>query len=225
MVFRDRTDAGRALAERLMKYANQPDILVLALPRGGVPVGFAVASALRAPLDVFLVRKLGVPGHEELALGAIASGGIRVFNEDVIERLQIPDEVIDQVTLQEQKELQRRERAYRGTRPAADISHRTIILVDDGLATGASMRAAVMAVRERQPRQIVVAVPVGAPDTCEELKEETDEVICVDMPEPFHGVGAWYNDFSQTTDEEVRELLLQAEQRLSEDEPSPMHSR
>jgi len=198
------------MAERLMKYADEPNVLVLALPRGGVPVGFEVAVALGAPLDVFLVRKLGVPGHEELAMGAIASGGVRVLNEDVIRRLDIPDEVIERVTEQEQAELERREQAYRGTWPATEVKGKTVILVDDGLATGASMRAAVTAVRQLQPRRIIVAVPIGSADTCEEMQAETDETICARTPDPFYGVGSWYEDFSQTTDEEVRELLAQA---------------
>jgi predicted phosphoribosyltransferase len=210
MLFRDRTDAGRQLAARLEGYAHRPDVLVLALPRGGVPVGYEVARALQAPLDVFLVRKLGVPGHEELAMGAIATGGVRVLNEDVVRALRIPDEVIDEVAAEQQQELERRQRAYRGDRPATAVRGRTVLLVDDGLATGSTMRAAVAALRQRHPARIVVAVPVGSPETCAELGEEADEAVCARTPEPFHAVGLWYHDFSQTTDEEVRDLLAQA---------------
>jgi predicted phosphoribosyltransferase len=210
MLFRDRTDAGRQLAAKLAGYADRPAVLVLALPRGGVPVAFEVAKALHAPLDVFLVRKLGLPGHEELAMGAIASGGVRVLNEDVVRDLHIPDDVIDAVTAQERQELERRERIYRGNRPAPRVRGRTVILVDDGLATGSTMRAAVAALRRQKPDRIVVAVPVGAPETCEEFATEADEAVCARTPEPFHAVGLWYRDFSQTTDEEVHDLLQQA---------------
>jgi predicted phosphoribosyltransferase len=210
MIFHDRTEAGRHLAAELRKYAGRPDVLVLALPRGGVPVAFEVAQALRAPLDVFLVRKLGVPGHEELAMGAVASGGVRVLNETVVGKLGIPDEVIDAVTAEEGQELERRERAYRGGRPAPDVRGRVVILVDDGLATGSTMRAAVVALRQQSPSRIVVAVPVGAPETCAEFQDEADESICARTPEPFYAVGLWYRDFSQTTDEEVGELLERA---------------
>jgi predicted phosphoribosyltransferase len=211
MLFRDRTEAGRFLAGKLTAYANRPDVLVLALPRGGVPVGYEVARALHAPLDVFLVRKLGVPGREELAMGAIASGGVRFLNETVIRGLKIPDDVIEAVGAEEQRELERREKAYRGDRPAPDVRGRTVILVDDGLATGSSMRAAVAALRRQGPAHIVVAVPVGAPETCDDFQEETDETICARTPDPFWGVGLWYEDFSQTTDAEVRDLLQRAE--------------
>lgn len=208
--FRDRTDAGRLLAEKLAAYAHRPDVMVLALPRGGVPVAYEVARALGAPLDVFLVRKLGLPGHEELAMGALASGGVRVLNDQVVRALRIPDYVIDAVAAWENQELARRERLYRGDRPPPDVRGRTVILIDDGLATGATMLAAVKALRQLQPVRIVVAVPTAAPDTCEMLRAEVDEVICAITPEPFHAVGLWYEDFSQTTDEEVRELLAQS---------------
>jgi len=208
--FQDRTEAGRLLAEKLMAYANRPDVLVLALPRGGVPVAFEVAKALNVPLDIFLVRKLGLPGHEELAMGAIASGGMRVLNEDVVHYLRVPNEVIEKVARREQQELERREREYRGDRPAPEVRGRTIILIDDGLATGSSMRAAVRALRQQQPARIIVAVPIAAESTCNEFKAEVDEIVCALTPEPFHAVGLWYEDFSQTTDEEVRDLLKRA---------------
>jgi putative phosphoribosyl transferase len=210
MLYRDRFDAGRALAAKLARYADRPDVVVLALPRGGVPVAFEVAQALNAPLDIFLVRKLGVPGHEELAMGALASGGVRVLNTEVVRALRLPEEVIDAVARQEGQELERRARAYRGDRPAVDVRGKTVILVDDGLATGSTMRAAVAALRRQKPARIVVAVPVGAQETCEELGAEADEVVCARMPESFFAVGQWYDDFTQTTDEEVRELLQQA---------------
>lgn len=210
MTFPNRREAGKLLAARLASYTSTPNLLVLALPRGGVPVAFEIARTLQAPLDVFLVRKLGVPGHEELALGAIASGGIRVLNLDVLQMLDIPDDVIEAVTFREQRELERRERIYRDDRSPLDVRDRTIILVDDGLATGASMRAAIVALREWQPRQIAVAVPVAAPQTCEALRAEVDDIICLDTPDPFYGVGWWYENFSQTTDTEVHDLLTQA---------------
>ena len=210
-MFRDRTDAGQRLATQLMDYANRSDVLVLALPRGGVPVAFEVAKALGAPLDVFLVRKLGVPGHEELAMGAIATGGVRVLNEDVMRYISIPDAAIDAVAAKEQRELARREQLYRGDAPAPDVKGKTVILVDDGLATGSTMRAAAAALRQQQPARIVVAVPVSAPQTCDEYRMGVDEIICAITPEPFHAVGLWYKDFSQTTDEEVRNLLARAQ--------------
>ncbi len=210
MLFRDRTDAGQHLAARLTAYADRPDVLVLALPRGGVPVAFEVARALNAPLDVFIVRKLGVPGHEELAMGAIATGGVRVLNNDVVQGLRIPSDVLDRVTADEQRELERRERAYRGDRPAPHVQGRTVILIDDGLATGATMRAAVAALRQQQPARIVVAVPTASPATCEEFRAEVDEIVCAITPDPFYGVGRWYDDFSQTSDEEVHSLLDRA---------------
>jgi putative phosphoribosyl transferase len=215
MLFRDRSDAGRQLAEQLTAHADQPDVLVLALPRGGVPVAYEVARALHAPLDVFQVRKLGVPGHEELAMGAIASGGVRVLNEDVVQGLGISEEVLDAVTAQQQQELLRRERTYRDNRPAPEVRGRTVILVDDGLATGSTMRAAVAALRQQQPARIVVAVPVGAPETCAELQTEADQVVCARTPVPFQAVGLWYDDFTQTTDQEVHDLLERATAQVS----------
>jgi len=206
-LFRDRRDAGRLLAEKLAAYANRPDVLVLALPRGGVPVAYEVARALGAPLDVFVVRKLGVPGYEELAMGAIATGNVRVLNDRLIERLGMPDHVIDAVTARERQELARRERLYRGGRPPPDVRGRTVILIDDGLATGATMQAAIEALRQQNPARIVVAVPTAAPETCKEMKAMADDVICAITPEPFEAVGRWYQDFSQTTDEEVSALL------------------
>jgi len=210
MRFRDRHEAGRVLATRLLAYANRPDVLVLALPRGGVPVGFEVAHALKAPLDVFLVRKLGVPGHEELAMGALASGGVRVLNEDVVRQLRIPDAVIDAVAREEQRELERRDRLYRDGRPPIDVRGRTVILVDDGLATGSTMRAAILALRRQHPAAIVVAVPVAAATTCAEFASEVDDVVCASTPEPFYAVGLWYADFTQTTDQQVHDLLARA---------------
>jgi putative phosphoribosyl transferase len=185
-------------------------VIVLALPRGGVPVGYEVARALDAPLDVFLVRKLGIPGHQELAMGAIASGGVRVLNRDVVDAFEIPGAVIDAVAAREQQELERREREYRQGRPAPEVLGRTVILVDDGLATGSTMRAAVLALRQRQPAHIVVAVPVAAPQTCAEFQHEVSEVVCAETPEQFYAVGLWYEDFSQTDDEEIRQLLERA---------------
>jgi predicted phosphoribosyltransferase len=205
--YRDRAEAGRILAERLAAYAGRRDVLVLALPRGGVPVGFEVAQALEAPLDVFVVRKLGVPGYEELAMGAIASGGVCVLNHEVVDALRIPRHDIESVVEQELRELERREKRYRGNRPTPVIRGRTVILVDDGLATGSTMRAAVRALRQFGPNRIVVAVPTAAPSTCAELRHEADECVCDMMPEPFYAVGLWYEDFSQTTDDEVRDLL------------------
>jgi putative phosphoribosyl transferase len=210
MLFQNRQQAGRVLASNLMRYANRPDVIVLALPRGGVPVGYEVARALNVPLDVFVVRKLGVPGHEELAMGAIASGGVRVLNEDIVRALGIPQSVIDLVAAREERELERRERDYRDGRPPLDVRGRTVILVDDGLATGSSMRVSAQALRKKQPAHIVVAVPVAAHSTCEEFESEVDQVICAATPEPFQAVGQWYQDFSQTTDEEVRDLLRRA---------------
>ena len=215
MLFRDRTDAGRRLAARMTEYAGRPEVLVLALPRGGVPVAFEVARSLGAPLDVFLVRKLGVPGYEELAMGAIASGGVRVVNEDVVQHLGIAPEVIDAVAAREQGELERRERAYRDERPAPDVRGRTVILVDDGLATGSTMRAAALALRQQGPARVVVAVPVASREACEEFRGEVDDIVCAATPEPFMGVGRWYEDFSQTTDEEVRSLLARPRNGLS----------
>ena len=205
--YADRREAGKDLATRLRHYASRQGAIVLALPRGGVPVAYELAEALGLPLDVFLVRKLGTPGHRELAMGAIASGGIRVLNDEVVTSLRITDEQIERVSREEEAELERREALYRGTRPAPPLDGRVVILVDDGLATGSSMRAAVRAVRQRGPARVVVAVPVGARETCEDLREMADEVVCARTPHPFSAVGLWYRDFDQTTDEEVRVLL------------------
>ena len=205
--FRNRTDAGRQLAEKLAAYADRPDVLVLALPRGGVPVGYEVARALGAPLDVFVVRKLGVPGYEELAMGAVATGGVRVLNDEIVRGLGISEHEIDAAVARELQELVRRERLYRGARPPLDVGGRTVVLVDDGLATGATMRAAIQALRQQHPARASVAVPTASPDTGEALKAEADDVIFAMTPEPFFSVGHWYEDFTQTTDDEVRELL------------------
>ena len=211
--FADRAEAGRLVAEKLKSLAGRRDVVVLALPRGGVPVAYEIARRLGVPLDVFVVRKLGVPGHEELAMGVLASGGVRVLNHDLIGELGIDDRLVEDATLREQNELERRERAYRGTRPAPDLRGKTVVLVDDGLATGNTMRAAVAAVRAQQPKQIVVAVPVAARSSCEDLADVADEVICARTPEPFHAVGLWYDDFEQTSDAEVGALLSQAQDR------------
>ena len=207
--FKDRAEAGRLLAAKLESYAGREGLLVLALPRGGVPVAYEVAVKLKAPLDVFLVRKLGVPGHEELALGAMASGGVCVFNDSVVKSCDIPRRVLEEILERERKELERRERAYRRGEPPC-LRGRTVILVDDGLATGATMRAAARAAREQQPAEIVAAAPVAARETLEQLRREADAVVCVHAPEDFSSVGEWYADFEQTTDEEVRELLEKA---------------
>jgi predicted phosphoribosyltransferase len=209
--FQDRREAGRILAAKLKKFANRADVLVLALPRGGVPVAHEVARSLGAPLDVFIVRKLGVPGYEELAMGAVATGGVRVLNDDIVTGLRIPAYLIESVTAQEQAEVKRRERLYRGGRPAPDVRGCTVLLVDDGLATGATMRAAVRALRQQQPVRIVVAVPVAAPETHAALAADADEVVSELTPTPFQSVGRWYEDFEQTTDEEVRDLLAPRE--------------
>jgi predicted phosphoribosyltransferase len=210
--FPNRIEAGRLLAEKLEKYADRSDVIVLGLPRGGVPVANEVAERLRVPLDVFIVRKLGVPGFEELAAGAIASGGVRVLNEDVVRAMPHADQAIEAVTARESAELERREETYREGRPAPELRDRIVILVDDGLATGATMRAAVKALRQQGAAKIVVAVPVGPPDTCHEIEEQADETICLSTPEFFQAVGQYYEDFSQTTDEDVRELLGRAAQ-------------
>ncbi|HEU4784693.1 MAG TPA: phosphoribosyltransferase [Ktedonobacterales bacterium] len=207
MRFRDRRDAGQALAVSLTQYADRKDVIVLALPRGGVPVGYEVAVVLRVPLDVFLVRKLGAPGNEELAMGAIASGGVRVINRDVVEGSAITPATIDAVAAAEARELERREREYRDDLPAPSIKDQVVILVDDGLATGATMRAGLIALRMKQPLRLVAAVPVAPAFTCQELRAIADEVVCFATPEPFYGVGLWYDDFSPTSDDEVRELL------------------
>jgi putative phosphoribosyl transferase len=210
MLFQDRFEAGRFLASKLRHLANRPDVVVLALARGGVSVGYEVAKALHAPLDVFVVRKLGVPENEELAMGAIASGGVRNLNRNLIRKLRIPREVIEKVAAEEQRELERREREYRDGRPPVDVTGRTVILVDDGLATGSSMRVAALALKMKNPAQVIVAVPVASAATCAEFESEVDQVICAATPEPFWAVGQWYSDFSQTTDEEVRDLLRRA---------------
>jgi len=215
MLFKDRTEAGQHLAKELSAYANRSDVIVLGLPRGGVPVAFEVAIALNVPLDIFIVRKLGVPGQEELAMGAIASGGVRVINEELVRSLDISNSSIERVTNTEQLELERRERLYRGDISALTLRDHTVILVDDGLATGYTMRAAVTAVRQQHPAAIVVAVPVAAPETCDEFKTVAEVVVCAVTPKPFYAVGLWYKNFSQTTDEEVRTLLdKDAQQQL-----------
>ncbi|MDX6628054.1 MAG: putative phosphoribosyl transferase [Gaiellales bacterium] len=208
--FRDRAEAGRLLARELQHYRGDPRLLVLALPRGGVPVGFELARSLDAPLDAFVVVKLGAPGQEELAIGAIASGGLRVINERVVREFGLDEEAIARAAAAAHPELERRERAYRGDRGPVQVEGRTVILVDDGLATGATMRAAALALRTRNPGRLVVAVPVAAEQTCDEVREDVDEVVCAVTPEPFLAVGAWYEDFSQTSDDEVRELLERA---------------
>jgi putative phosphoribosyl transferase len=212
--FKNRAEAGLLLAKKLETYAFDPDVLVLALPRGGVPVAFEVAKALDVPMDVFLVRKLGVPGQEELAMGAIATG-VRVINEDVVRLLGIPESIIAAAAVRQQRELERRQQAYRGDRRDPVVRGRIIILVDDGLATGSTMRAAAAALRQQQPKRIVIAVPAAPPETCAEFRAEVDEVVCTITPEPFYGVGRWYEDFTQITDEEVRDLLERASERHS----------
>jgi putative phosphoribosyl transferase len=212
--FKDRRDAGKILARKLSAYAGHTDVTVLALPRGGVPVAYEVALALNAPLDIFLVRKLGLPGREELAIGAIASGGIRVLNKDIIRVLSVPEEVINIVARNELQELERREHAYRGNRPVPDVRDRKVILIDDGLATGASMRAAVVGVHAQHPARIVIAVPAAAPELCDAFQFEVDEMVCAIAPEPFYGLSRWYEDFSQTTDAEVRMFLEEANHQL-----------
>jgi predicted phosphoribosyltransferase len=208
--FRDRSEAGRLLAQLLLAYADRDDVVVLALPRGGVPVAYEVAKALGAPLDVFVVRKLGVPGHEELAMGAIARGGSIVLDRNLVNKLGIGEHELRRAIATELRELERRESAYREGRGPLDLRDKTVILVDDGLATGSTMRAAALAVREHRPKQIVVAVPVAAKETCDEFRDDVDDIVCAVTPRPFHAVGLWYDDFSQTSDDEVRELLAQA---------------
>ena len=218
--FANRSEAGRLLAERLGKYAGRDDVLVLGLPRGGVPVAYEIAKRLNAPLDVFIVRKLGVPGFEELAAGAIASGGVRVLNEEVMRAIPHAEEAIEVVSTRETAELKRREQMYRVGRPAPDVRDRTVILVDDGLATGATMRAAVKALRERGAAKIAVAVPVGPPDTCHEVEQLADETLCLSTPPFFQAVGQYYDDFSQTSDDDVRKLLTNAAQEISQENAS-----
>ena len=215
MLFQDRFEAGRVLASLLADLRERTDVVVLALPRGGVPVGYEVASALAAPLDVFVVRKLGVPGQEELAMGALGSGGVTVLNRRVVQALGLTQSEIDAAVRREERELERREQEYRDGRPQFDVDGRTTILVDDGLATGSSMRVAVTALCQKSPAQIVVAVPVASPETCSEFEGEVDRVVSATTPEPFLAVGQWYRDFSQTTDEEVRKLLRRSAQLTS----------
>jgi putative phosphoribosyl transferase len=210
--YRNRREAGQELAQALERYADRDDVIVLGLPRGGAPVAFEVADHLDVPMDVFVVRKLGVPGQEELAMGAIASGGVRVLNKEVVQGMGISEEEIEQVARQEQDELERREELYRGARQRARLEGRTVLLVDDGLATGASMRAAVKALKEHDPDKIVVAVPTAPPETCREIEDLVDEVVCLMTPRPFFGVGAWYDEFPQTSHEEVREYLQKAKE-------------
>jgi predicted phosphoribosyltransferase len=212
--FHDRREAGRLLAGKLSAYANRSDVIVLALPRGGVPVAYEVARALNVPLDVFPVRKLGVPGHDELAMGAIAPGGVRVLNDEVVLALGIPEHLIDAVAAREEQELMRRERLYRGDCPPLDVRGKTIILIDDGLATGATMLAAVKALRQLQAGRVVVAVPIASPETCEQVRGQVDDIICAVTPESFYAVGLWYENFSQTSDEEVRDLLARANEEV-----------
>lgn len=207
MIFQDRTDAGQKLVEKLTEYADRENVLILALPRGGVSVAFEVTKRLNAPLNVFLVRKFGVPGHEELAMGAIASGGVRVLNKTVVNPLRIPDSMIDAVAEKGQRELEKRERVYRGELTAPNAAGKIVILIDDGLATGATMRAAAVALKKMNPAKVIIAVPVASPEICEEFETEVDAVVCAATPQPFYGVGAWYRDFSQMSDDEVGELL------------------
>lgn len=214
MIFTDRREAGRKLAAYLKKYANREDVIVLGVPRGGVPVAFEVAESLAVPLDIFVLRKLGVPEHEELAFGAIASGGVRILDSEIVESLQLSDLDIELVTAAEKNELERRERAYRGVCPPINVRGLTVIIVDDGVATGSSMLAAITALRQLKPARIVVAVPVAPSTTCDRLRREVDELVCVEQPENFYGVGQFYNDFSQTSDEEVNELLDRASRRF-----------
>lgn len=211
VVFKDRTDAGRKLAEELAEYSGRKDVILLALPRGGVPVAFEVAKKLGLELDVFIVRKLGVPGYEELAMGAISSGGTKVMNMSVVKSLQISGDAIDSVVAAERKELERREELYRKGKPKLDVTGKTAILIDDGLATGATMKAAVLALRMQNPEKIIVAVPTASREACEEFAAEVDKTVCLTTPEPFYGVGAWYENFNQTSDEEVCDLLKMAE--------------
>ena len=223
--YRDRREAGVVLAQKLEHYKNRDDVIVLGLPRGGVPVAYEVARALAAPLDVFVVRKIGVPGHRELAMGAIASGGVRVLNRDVIAWYRIPQHIVDEVAREEQIELERREREYRPVSEATSLRARIVVLVDDGLATGSTMKAAVQAVRAHEPSRVVVAVPVGSTQACREFASLADDIVCARTPEPFSAVGQWYHEFSQTTDEEVRTLLLTAASPAPGRNPPRVHHR
>ena len=213
--FRNRGDAGQQLAAHLTAYRDRDDVLVLGLPRGGIPVAAEVAAALHAPLDAFLVRKLGVPGHEELAMGAVASGGLRVLNEETVRDLGIPAAAIDAVEAAERRELARRERLYRGSQAPPDVAGKTVILVDDGLATGSTLRAGALALRAGNPARLVGAVPVASRSVCEGMRSVVDEMVCAETPEPFYAVGLWYDDFGQTTDEEVRDHLARAQQNVA----------
>jgi putative phosphoribosyl transferase len=208
--FRNRTEAGQLLAAKLIHYADTPNVIVLGLPRGGVPVAYEIAAALRAPLDIWLVRKLGVPGQEELAMGAISLGGVMILNQEIIQALNISQDAIDQVAAAERQELERRDRAYRGDRPLPNLQDHTVILVDDGIATSSTLRAAIAALQQQQPRAIVAAAPVAPPAVCEDLKRIVDDVVCLNMPDPLQSIGMWYWNFSQTTDDEVRDLLKQS---------------
>jgi putative phosphoribosyl transferase len=223
-IFRDRGDAGIQLVARLLHYAGDPTVVVLGLPRGGIPVAYQVARRLEVPLDIFVVRKLGVPGHRELAMGAIATGGVRVLNPEVVSALRISEPMIAEVAAQEQQELERQQRAYRGEVPFPDLAGRTVIVVDDGLATGSTMRAAVRALRLMQPARIVVGAPVAAAETCRSLAQEADEMVCVSTPSEFHAVSVWYQEFSQTSDEEVRSLL-ESVGRTPGPRPTPTSAR
>jgi putative phosphoribosyl transferase len=222
--FQDRQDAGQQLAKRLTQYAGRPDVIVLGLPRGGIPVAYEVARALHAPLDTFLVRKLGVPGHEELAMGAIASGGLRILNADVLRDLPLPPETIDAVEANERRELARREQQFRDNRPPIDVNGRTVILVDDGLATGSTMRVAAEAIRRMRPKRLIAAAPVAAAEVCEALGQIVDEMVCLATPRRFAAVGLWYEDFDQTTDAEVRDLLARSQTWAPTREPAHEHS-
>ncbi len=225
MAFHDRTEAGKQLAAMLGAYAHRPDVLVFGLPRGGVPVAYEVALALSAPLDIIVVRKLGLPYEPELAMGAIALGGIRVLNADIVSGLHVPPEVVEVVTAEQQRELTRRERLYRGDRPFPDLRGRVVILVDDGIATGATIRAAIAVVRQQQPARIVIAVPVASASTCDELRKEVDELVCALEPEELYGIGLWYEQFPQLGDDDVRGLLAKAWRTDSGGayEPRPAH--
>ena len=214
MRFQDREQAGQELSRKLRRYAHQPDVIILALPRGGVPVAYEIAMALNAPLDILNVRKLGVPEHEELAMGAITTGDVVVINHDIVRHEDVSDEAIDEVIQAESIELARREALYREGRPAPDLYDKTVLLVDDGLATGATMWAAVNGVRQQQPAKIVIAVPSASPSACAQFEAEVDEIVCLITPHQFVSVGAWYEDFPQTSDAEVRRLLKQAEERI-----------